>query len=550
MRRAACILALLTGCASEVVGRGSDVLDAFAPLDAPRDRTVLDVRDAFDATVDSEALDATADANDAGTPHCTPPRPIAPLSTSWVSTRSPTLRWERGEVASATHVEFCRDRECTGERRVMDSSDRSLRLESVEAGNAFWRVFRTCADGTESAGPWWQFHVPRRAPTVDTSWGTVPDVDNDGYPELLVASSRVELGRIYRGSRDGIDAMRVWHVPIANAYRPSFMSAGDVNGDGYGDVLGYEGGAPPGVVRVFYGNPSGLSFTRSSALDGTAGSQFGLSMIALGDVDADGYGDVLVGEPVASRLPGINGAWFFRGGASGVVTPGVAIHSSNSVRFADTVAAAGDTDGDGFGDALIGQPTTSSALLYRGDAGGLLDVADVTLTGGPTSSFGYSMALAGDLDSDGYSDVAIGTSSFGSVRLFHGGSSGLQARETTILPGSGNSYGYAIAMAGDVDGDGFDDVIASGAGGSDSSDGSVYVIFGAAVTTSMQGVRIAVPMDARGFGWSVIGGADYDGDGLDDVAVGALGADRTFVYRGSAARTFDAPWRVLDGGEL
>jgi hypothetical protein len=321
--------------------------------------------------------------------------------------------------------------------------------------------------------------------------------------------------------------------------------AGDVDGDGYDDVvvgaISYASGV--GRAYLYAGAATGVLTTASVTLDGEAvGDYFGGAVAGAGDVNGDGYDDVIIG---AARHDDKGRAYLYLGSASGLATtPDTTLDGqATGERFGTSVASAGDVDGDGFDDAIVGAPrhdtNTGRADVYAGSASGLGTTASATLNGTAEATyFGTSVSTAGDVDSDGYDDVIVGTSHYydvgdGEAMVFLGSASGLSTTASTTLNEGGTTvrFGKSVSDAGDVNGDGYDDVIV-GAATQTNGIGLAYVYPGSAsgVSTAAETTLTGAGSEVN-FGGSVSGVGDVDQDGYDDVVVGAYDAN---TYTGSA----------------
>lgn len=200
------------------------------------------------------------------------------------------------------------------------------------------------------------------------------------------------------------------------------VGAGDVNGDGYSDIMlsrykSYEDPSDPGRVHIFYGGPK-RDYTADVMIDGEApGDWLGLSIDGAGDVNGDGFDDVIVGKPGHDNGGiDVGAAFIFFGGPDMDNQPDVTMLGANAGdRLGTKVAAAGDINGDGFKDVMVGAPyhtalgpNTGRAYVYFG--GVMMDnVPDIIMTGeSQESEFGRALSFAGDLNQDGCDDIIIG----------------------------------------------------------------------------------------------------------------------------------------------
>ena len=238
------------------------------------------------------------------------------------------------------------------------------------------------------------------------------------------------------------------------------------------------------------------------------------------------------------------------------LTEGTKLTASDAVSFDDfgyTVSSAGDVDGDGYDDVIVGaygdDDDTGSAYVYQGSSGGIDSSSETKLTasdGALNDYFGFSVSGAGDVDGDGYDDLIVGAhgDDNGSAYVYLGSSGGIDAGSETKLTASDGEYGayfgQSVSDAGDVNGDGYDDLIV-GAYGDDSGFGSAYVYLGSTDGIDSSGETKLTASDGASndyFGWSVSGAGDVDGDGYDDLIVGAYGDDDDGYYSGSAYHFF------------
>ncbi len=438
------------------------------------------------------------------------------------------------------------------------------------------------------------------------------DVNGDGYGDVIVGAPYYDAGEsdegaafVFLGSATGIvaagdpgnAAARLESNQPAVYLGGSVASAGDVNGDGYGDVIVgapyYDAGeSDEGAAFVFLGSATGIVAAgdpgnAAAQLESDQGFAFlGSSVASAGDVNGDGYGDVIVGAELYDAGESNEGAAFvFLGSPTGIVAagdPGNAAaqleSDQGSALLGSSVASAGDVNGDGYGDVIVGalyyaagESDEGAAFVFLGsptgiDAAGDPGNAAARLESNqPAASLGWSVASAGDVNGDGYGDVIVGAYRFdagevdgGAAFVYLGSATGIV---TAGDPGNAaaqlNSYqayaylGYGVASAGDVNGDGYGDVIVGApyydAGESD--EGAAFVYLGSATGI----VAVGHPYNAAAqlesdqvnanLGWSAASAGDVNGDGYGDVIVGAAGYDAgesdegaAFVFLGNGGR--------------
>jgi hypothetical protein len=413
------------------------------------------------------------------------------------------------------------------------------------------------------------------------------DVNGDGFSDVIVGAYLFDNGQtdegrayVYHGSATGLSTTPSWTAESNQAgarFGWSVSSAGDVNGDGFSDVIV---GAPDfdspelneGRVFVYHGSATGLSTTPSwTAESNQAGAQFGWSVSSAGDVNGDGFSDVIVGAPEFDSPEANEGRVFvYHGSATGLSTTPSWTAESNQVgaRFGWSVSSAGDVNGDGFSDVIVGAPEFGSpgapefgspelgegrVFVYHGSATGLSTTPSWTAESNQVGArFGWSVSSAGDVNGDGFSDVIVGADGFsngeafeGAAFVYHGSATGLSTSANwTAESNQGNArFGFSVSSAGDVNGDGFSDVIVGAYGFENDQfgEGAVFIYHGSATGLSTSANWTAVGNQAfAGFGWSVSSAGDVNGDGFSDVIVGAPEFDspeanegRAFVYHGS-----------------
>ena len=467
--------------------------------------------------------------------------------------------------------------------------------------------------------------------------------DGSNHTEQAVAITVTDGYDLDLAALDGSNGFILNGIDAADYSGRSVSSAGDVNGDGYDDLIIGARSADPngessGETYVVYGgaNAPGMDGVLDlSALDGTNGfiltgigayDRSGWSVSSAGDVNGDGYDDLIIGASYAGGAsyadPYGNGSgetYIVYGGASAPGREGVLdlsaldgtngfILNGNAGDYSGwSVSSAGDVNGDGYDDLVIGAYWADSQagktyVVYGGASApgtdGMLDLSDLDGTNGFILTgidrgdlSGYSVSSAGDVNGDGYDDLVIGArdaaqnrdGDVGETYVIYGGASApgsdgvldlsaLDGSNGFILNGidANDRSGWSVSSAGDVNGDGYDDLIIGAwqADPNGESSGESYVIYGGASAPGTNGELDLSALDgSNGFivngidandnsGISVSSAGDVNGDGYDDLIIGARFADPNgrreagetyIVYGGASAPGSDG---VLDLSSL
>jgi hypothetical protein len=469
------------------------------------------------------------------------------------------------------------------------------------------------------------------------------DVNGDGFDDVIVGApdaenndgeSYVVFGKpssagtpsLELEDLDGNDGFRLVGIDEGDESGFSVSSAGDVNGDGLADlIIGARGATGvdesgnkanrAGESYVVFGNETWEKTLELEALDGTngfrligidAGDQSGSSVSSAGDVNGDGFADLIIGAPTATRVDEfgyeqeeVGESYLVFGKTNwgeelklatleelkfepdGVILKGMGIGF-----VGESVSTAGDVNGDGFADLIIGASNASTSDVHEGgktyvvfgksraEWAGTTSIELETLDGengfiltgiDESDHSGETVSTAGDVNDDGFADLIIGArdaesnggedydegesyvvfgkASWTGALSFELESLTQDGRDGFRLVGidEGDRSGTSVSSAGDVNGDGFADLIvgapaAESTGGKYHNEGESYLVFGKASWTGTSSLDLATLDGENGFrligigegdrsGYSVSSTGDVNGDGFADLIVGAPGAE-------------------------
>ncbi|MBW2704373.1 MAG: FG-GAP repeat protein, partial [Deltaproteobacteria bacterium] len=418
------------------------------------------------------------------------------------------------------------------------------------------------------------------------SLSSAGDVNNDGHDDVIVGAPEYkgfyyDMGKAYvfHGSANGLPAQANWTLTGYNEndrLGHSVAGIGDVNNDGWDDVaigipgvdrqIGFFNYSNTGMVRVVKGSQSGLQscgwpFPTGGwivwASSQQSGQSFGLAVSGIGDINRDGYGDFVVGAPYYNYgIYSNNGrAFVFYGTYNGpslqFSTVGGPVQANANFGYA--VSGGGDYDGNKYPDMAIGGPgytvggssSAGRARIYLMTSGGLSESNVLAVAGSSSGEkFGKSLDLHGSPDGDNKAELLVGAPGEDEAKVFTYQSINDPTHLMANLSGV-QSFGSAVAFAGDVNSDGYDDVLV-GAPEYGTYSGRIYLFLGQSGGVNASAVFTDNGAFGGRLGFSVARAGNVNGSmgggEFDDFLVGApyyfkatggahlyMGSDQSFV---------------------
>jgi len=396
----------------------------------------------------------------------------------------------------------------------------------------------------------------------------IGDVDGDGVADLAVGEPFADgefgdtegfgppqnVGRVFLISGATLSVIRKLNDPdyqmittekFAGQLGTSVAAAGDLNGDGIPDVIA---GVPHhkvvnkdtdldiisvGRAYVFSGQDGTVLLTLDVPglkENGEENARTGFSVVGLGDINADGKPDFGIGAPGKNIGVGEGGktdvgvAYFYSGADGSLIRTLSDPDSTVDARFGFALANAGDVDGDGVPDALIGAPGKGQAFVFSGKTG-LLRFTIKSPVREKTNSFGYAVAGGKDFDGDGKPDFVVGSpmlkNSQGGAFIFKGSNGKLLRGLSIPSPQNFARAGASLAAIDDVTGDGQADVMVGVPEQDVNSliNAGETLIFDGASGSVFQTLTSEAPQAYASFG-SAVTAVDFHGDGSLTPVIG------------------------------
>nr|ANV79364.1 hypothetical protein [uncultured Candidatus Thalassoarchaea sp.] len=394
------------------------------------------------------------------------------------------------------------------------------------------------------------------------------DFDGDGLAQISTSTfdgnnSTITLKRSLANNKNQIDPipdLSLWAGAVSLGQVAGNTVHGDFNQDGFSDLVISQPelstwissdpsnslvGSSNGQVDVYYGSQNGLHNNTDLEYYGEQDNQEMGHGLTVGDFNGDGFSDLAVGSPGYNQDDGMVEIFF--GSSSGLATtseiiPGVSMPSTSGQEYGSLLRTVEDLDGDGNDELLIlslGDDSFGQLELFHGSSqsgswGTLQSPAQST----QASFFGRSVSTSGDINNDGFDDLIVGNTGtldsptgYSSVEIFHGTSNGFSSQSNSHVQSNlqGTLFGYEVEIVADINGDDYDDVFISEPynGSNAYQSGKVWVYLG-----NSSGVAGLPNLNLTGqinelIGLNVLSAGDTNSDGFNDVFITHSGSYTT-----------------------
>jgi hypothetical protein len=337
--------------------------------------------------------------------------------------------------------------------------------------------------------------------------------------------------------------------------------AGDVNGDGFEDIIvGMKSKNNTGEVFIYFGGEFVDNIADVHLKGETMGDQFGYAVSSAGDVNRDGFCDIIIGAPQYDYIAEDTGrAYIFLGGDPMDNTPDIILNGEYiEDYFGSAVAPVYDVNNDTYDDLIIGAYSYGESvnldmgkvyLLFGNES--MDNIVDITITGREGERLGASLSSAGDINNDGYFDIIIGATGDinndpGWAYVFFGGNPMNNITDINFTgEGVGDGFGI-VSSAGDFNNDGYHDIIIGAPNNASNgpNSGKAYLYLGGNQMNNITD-KIWIGENDANLGRAICNASDINNDGFDDIIIGAYENDKSpgdsigaiYIYYGNISLT-------------
>jgi len=388
------------------------------------------------------------------------------------------------------------------------------------------------------------FNFPQNYNNFGTSVSSAGDFNNDGFDDIIISANNIVFLYFGNNQNDGEPDLIFYSENNGVYFGATLASSGDINNDGFDDLIigdrGYD--ISYGRAYIYYGNNILDNNVDLYLYSDNENANFGNSVSTAGDVNNDGFDDFLVGFSDGINNAGKVNLYFGSANPDNESDFSFSGVDMNNERMEFQVATAGDVNNDGYDDFLVGgnQPYSYFGIAY-------LFLGGVTINQEPLLTFNQyisddefakSFASAGDINNDGFDDIIIGAeytnNMFGATYIYYGGTNPDNIADFTINFDSQALFGNSVATCKDFNGDNISDLLI-GAEDYNGYMGKCGVYFGSNNFDITEDLTFTISGTDANFGNSISGG-DINNDGYIDIVIASLRYQngRVWVYFGSA----------------
>lgn len=468
------------------------------------------------------------------------PLTIDPLTTTpnWVL---------QGDLATTYQIKYTAAGDFNGDGRI-DLLTGAPQYSNGQTSEGIVKIHYGNASGTFNTVADWSYESNIASLNLGERIACAGDINNDGYDDILIGCNLYDnvqtnegIAYMFLGSATVPSTTPDWAVESNTSsaeFGNSVAAAGDINNDGFGDVvIGAHKHTTTGRVFVYLGNATGLPLTSTILIGTGSGTEYGYFVGGNKDINADGFDDIVVTGTYRYVTGGPSSAgrvYVYNGSAVGITTTSSWDYSAKqaSAHLGNSVATT-DINSDGYIDLVVSAIDydtigTDYGMVYvfMNSASGLPSTPSQLFLGSETDEdLGTTVTDLGDLNNDGYREIAIGSPSFGTaigrIYLLMGANNGLDLNPINIFTSnevSGYS-GRSVTATGDINGDSYDDFVAINAVYNEPDVASALLYYGSDAINSVFGLW-NTPNSSSEFGKS-IAHMDMNDDGTMDILIGA-----------------------------